>query len=165
MNDIQVALLEPGQADWLENEFNSRWPWPRRRGFVAATVDSRPHFVALDSNGRYLGHCHVRESRHPPFVERQIHEIADLNVMPDSRRRGAATVLLDAVEAHVAAIDTEIGIGVGLYDAYGPAQRLYVARGYVPDGTGIWADTISVKAGDHVIADDDLVLYLTKPLR
>ena len=29
-----------------------------------------------------------------------------------------------------------VGIGVGLYPDYGSAQRLYIKRGYLPDGHG-----------------------------
>jgi len=29
-----------------------------------------------------------------------------------------------------------LGITVGLFDDYGPAQRLYARRGYIPDGRG-----------------------------
>lgn len=102
MSGIDVSLLDEEDVEWLECEFNARWPWPRRRGFVATRYASCPFFVARDGGGRYLGHCHVRASRHPPFVDGDVPEIADLNVMPDSRRRGAATALLDAAEAHVA---------------------------------------------------------------
>src|SRR5918996_2071613 len=135
------------------------------RQFVAQLVETCPHFVARDGEGRYLGHCHVRKGQHPPFVERGVPEVADLNVMPDSRRRRAATALLEAAEAHIASTSPEAGIGVGLYDDYGPAQRLYSSRGYVLDGTGAWAGPRQVRGGDVVTADDDLVLYLTKRVR
>jgi GNAT superfamily N-acetyltransferase len=165
MHDISVSRLDANEVEWLENEFNRRWPWPREDGFVTELIDSCPHFVAVDSGGLYLGHCHVRNARHAPFIERGVPEIADLNVMPDSRRRGAATALLDAAETHIARTSTEVGIGVGIYRDYGPAQRLYTSRGYVLDGTGAWTGTTSLRGGDVVTADDDLVLYLTKRLR
>ena len=165
MADISVSRLEVTEVEWLESAFNARWPWPRKDGFVAALIDSCAHFVARDGSGIYLGHCHVRQAHYAPFVERGIPEIADLNVMPDSRRRGAATAMLDAVEAHIALTSTEVGIGVGIYDDYGPAQRLYTSRGYILDGTGAWAGTTPVRGGDVVTADDYLVLYLTKRLR
>jgi hypothetical protein len=81
---------------------------------VARVIDTCPHLVARDGYGRYLGLLHVRQGRHAPFVERGIPEIGDLNVMPDSRRGGAATALLGAAEAHIASMSGEAGIGVGL---------------------------------------------------
>lgn len=163
--DISVILLEEARVAWLESEFNARWPWPRPGGFVASLIQTCTHFVACDTSGRYLGHCHIRQSTYPPFLKAEIPEIADLSVMPDSRRLGAATSLLDAAEAHATLTSATVGIGVGLYDAYGPAQRLYVQRGYVPDGTGVWSGSNNVAGGQVVEVDDDLVMYLTKSLR
>ncbi len=47
---------------------------------------------------------------------------------------------------------------------YGSAQRMYVKRGYIPDGSGVWyQDKICAPHGDCK-NDDDLVLYLSKKL-
>jgi hypothetical protein len=56
-----------------------------------------------------------------------------------------------------------VGIGVGLHPGYNAAQRMYVLRGYAPDGQGVAYDTRYVAEGELVRFDDDLVLYLTKP--
>lgn len=161
---VDVRRVERTDVAWLEREFNARWPWPRSAGFVAGLVDRWPHDVAVTATGRYLGHCHVREGTHGPFAGRSIPEIADLNVMPDSRRRGAATRLLDAAEGEIATRAAVAGIAVGVDDD-GPAQRLSTSRGYVLDGTGAWVGNNRVRGDDLVRADDDLVLYLTKRLR
>ncbi len=29
-------------------------------------------------------------------------------------------------------------LGVGVHNGYGSAQRMYIKRGYIPDGTGVW---------------------------
>jgi uncharacterized protein YijF (DUF1287 family) len=56
---------------------------------------------------------------------------------------------VDACEALVReAGKTEIGISVGLNQGYGPAQRLYVKKGYIPDGTGVCCDDVPVRAGE-----------------
>jgi len=47
---------------------------------------------------------------------------------------------------------------------YGAAQRLYVKRGYLPDGRGLVAHGCHVTWGETVVVDDDLALYLTKML-
>ena len=57
------------------------------------------------------------------------------------------------------------GIGVGMTSDYGPAQRLYILRGYIPDGRGLhWRDHY-VGYREEVVIDDDLALYLTKELK
>jgi hypothetical protein len=57
-----------------------------------------------------------------------------------------------------------VGIGVGLHPGYNVAQRLYVKRGYIPDGRGITYHNRYVEEGMKVVLDDDLVLHLTKTI-
>lgn len=57
------------------------------------------------------------------------------------------------------------GIGVGMSPDYGAAQRLYVRRGYIPDGRGLVSRGRPVVWGAAVVVDDDLALYFTKRLR
>jgi hypothetical protein len=59
---------------------------------------------------------------------------------------------------------TDMGISVGLYARFGAAQRLYVRKGYVPDGAGVSHDDIPVAAGDVRPIDDLLTLKLVKTL-
>jgi hypothetical protein len=58
-----------------------------------------------------------------------------------------------------------VGIGVGMYPDYGNAQRLYVLRGYVPDGHGLTYGNEVLPPMAKTINDDDLVLFFTKRLR
>ena len=53
---------------------------------------------------------------------------------------------------------------MGLFDAYGPAQRLYARRGYVPDGRGVCQGHRPLVHGECVTLDHDLILWLTKEL-
>jgi GNAT superfamily N-acetyltransferase len=99
------------------------------------------------------------------FIELKIPEIQDLNVLPAFRRRGIGTLLLDRAEQEVASRSSTAGIGVGLHPGYNHAQRLYIKRGYVPDGRGITYRNLFVQEGTPVVLDDDLVLHLTKPVR
>lgn len=92
-------------------------------------------------------------------------EIQDLNVDPAYRGRGIATTLIAKMES--AARDQNydmIGISVGLYKDYGPAQRLYYKLGYQPDGNGLTYDRQYIEAGQHVRVDDDLCLMMIKTL-
>ena len=56
-------------------------------------------------------------------------------------------------------------LGVGPHSGYGSAQRMYVKRGYVPDGSGVWYRDAACALYAPCINDDDLVLYLSKKLR
>jgi hypothetical protein len=57
-----------------------------------------------------------------------------------------------------------VGIGVGMDADYGAAQRLYVLRGYIPDGKGLTYKNRFVRYGEQVTVDDGLVLHFTKRL-
>ena len=71
---------------------------------------------------------------------------------------------MDEAERKVSERSGVAGIGVGMSPDYGAAQRLYVRRGYVPDGRGLTSKGSPVKPGDEITVDDALVLYLTKTL-
>ena len=101
---------------------------------------------------------------YPGLVELQLPEIQDLNVLPRFRRRGVGTRLLDEAEALVGQRFCAVGIGVGLHPGYNAAQKLYVKRGYVPDGRGVTYRGSYVEEGSEVVLDDELVLHLTKQL-
>ena len=79
----------------------------------------------------------VWESNYAGFRRRGIPLVHQIAVAGPFRRRGVATLLMDAAEqlARDQGIIT-LGITVGLFDEYGPAQRLYGRRGYIPDGRG-----------------------------
>jgi GNAT superfamily N-acetyltransferase len=114
----------------------------------------------------FAGYLTLRwESRYRPFREAAIPEIQDLNVLPDFRRRGVATRLIREAEAIALTRSDTVGIGVGLHREYGPAQRLYVKLGFLPDGNGAAYDAAAVDPMAVVVLDDRLTIYLTKSLR
>jgi hypothetical protein len=69
---------------------------------------------------------------------------------------------MDEAEQTVARRSRVVGIGVGMYPDYGTAQRMYVRRGYIPDGRGLFWRDHTVRPMESVIVDDDLALYFTK---
>jgi GNAT superfamily N-acetyltransferase len=101
-------------------------------------------------------------SGYPPFREAGVPEITDLNVLPQRRRRGIATALMDVAESEIARRSATAGIGVGLYADYGPAHLMYLARGYRPDGRGVVYRGEQVEPGATVRVDDDLTLMMTR---
>lgn len=116
-------------------------------------------------NGHLAGYLTLRwKSNNPLFRERNIPLIHHLGVFPQYQRRGIASRLMDAAEHLIATRATQAGITVGLFDAYGPAQRLYAKRGYLPDGRGACQGRRPLKQGEVVTIDHDLIIWLTKDL-
>lgn len=167
-----IRLLEARDIETIVAAFNiprlyGNKPASQYERYLAEqAARSRVVLVAYEGEA-FVGHLTiVWESGYPPFASEGIPELQDFNVLVPYRRRGVGTRLMDAAERRVAAQGSPVvGIGVGMDPDYGPAQRLYVRRGYVPDGRGLtWGDRF-VHYGDEVTVDDSLVLHLTKELK
>jgi GNAT superfamily N-acetyltransferase len=89
----------------------------------------------------------------------------DLNVLKKYQGKCVGKRLMEAAEQLIAERSDTVGIRVGLTADYGVAQRLYVTRGYVPDGHGVSQRQRFLEYGDEVIVDDDLSLGFTKTVR
>lgn len=136
-----------------------------RRYLGEQLAGTRICFVAI-LDGQFSGYVTVNWwPSYPGFAEQKIPEIQDLNVLLLFRRQGIGSRLLDRAEAEVARQCGVVGIGVGLQPGYNAAQRLYVRRGYIPDGRGITYRDRYVEEGAQVALDDNLVLHFTKQLR
>jgi GNAT superfamily N-acetyltransferase len=134
------------------------------RYLVEQNADARVCLVAF-VDGDFAGYVTVHwQSDYAPFHAANIPEVADFNVLPHYRRQQIGTRLMDAAEARIAQRSPIAGIGVGMYPDYGAAQRLYVLRGYVPDGRGLAYDGRTLQYGEQVINDDALNFYFTKQL-
>ena len=113
----------------------------------------------------FVGYITLKwQSEYAPFHKKGIPEIVDLNVLPKFRKQGIGSKLLDLAEAAAQKKSKLVGIGVGLYADYGDAQRLYIKRGYMPDGLGITYNYQPIEPGSMVCLDDDLVLWFRKEL-
>lgn len=99
------------------------------------------------------------------FKDMNIPEIVDFNVLVKFRRRGLGHRMMEVCEQLAATRCDKICLGVGLYRDYGTAQRMYVKRGYVPDGTGAWYGETNGVPGENYCLDDDLILFLSKSLK
>jgi len=110
-----------------------------------------------------------RKSDYEPFLVDNIPEIKDLNVLPKFRSKGIGSALMDFAEKEGRKQNNLVGIGVGLYGGldggYGAAQRLYIKRGYIPDGRGVtYNSSEPAEPGKDYPLDDNLILWLTKKL-
>lgn len=101
-----------------------------------------------------------------PFIGKGFPMIVDFGVLKKYQRRGIGSRLMDAAEQIAGQYADVVCLGVGLCEAYGSAQRMYVKRGYIPDGSGIWyQDRQCIQYETVCTVDDDLLLYMTKRLR
>lgn len=121
--------------------------------------------LLAEINGQFVGYVNVIwKSYYPAFSEKNIPEVNDFNVLLKYRRLGIGSKLMDRAEEIISERSSVAGIGVGVFSDYGNAQILYVKRGYVPDGKGIYDGQRYVENGETVVINDDIILYLTKKL-
>ena len=158
---LEITSLLPEDPPLIAQAFTDiGWDKPEAqyvRYLDEQTADDRPVLVAR-VNGAFAGYLTVVWVPHyEPFRQAGIPEIQDFNVLPRYRRQGIGTALMNAAEALIATRSTTEGIGVGLYPDYGAAQRLYVRRGYMPDGRGIaWNGMHVTPSTFGTVLDTDL---------
>lgn len=142
--------------------------WPSReeiltRYFKEQESGEREVLVA-EVEGALAGYISILPcAKQGPFAE-IYPELSDFNVFEPFQNQGIGNLLLEEAEKRVRLISDKVTLGVGLHSGYGPAQRLYIKRGYIPDGTGVWYQ--NHQPAMNAICEDigDLVLYLSKDL-
>jgi 8-oxo-dGTP pyrophosphatase MutT (NUDIX family)/GNAT superfamily N-acetyltransferase len=120
--------------------------------------------AVIEKDNQILGYGSLlRLSKYPYFSNTP--EISDVWIYEQHRRQGFGKQLLLWLEDLARREKyTQIGIGVGLYKDYGPAQQLYFQLGYKPDGNGITYKHMAVVPGEPYPVDDNLIFWLIKSL-
>ena len=140
--------------------------WPAReeilaRYFLEQESGEREVLVA-EIDGVVAGYVTIFPSaKHGPFAE-VYPELSDFNVFEPFQNQGIGNLLMEEAENRVKFFSDKVTLGVGLHSGYGPAQRLYIKRGYIPDGTGVWYRNQPLEMNTTIQNNDDLVLYLSK---
>ena len=123
--------------------------------------------LVAEFNGAVAGYINVYpDAQAGAFAGRGYPEIVDFGVLEKYRRHGIGSRLMDVAEQIAARYADTVYLGVGLHSGYGSAQRMYIKRGYIPDGSGVWYKGRVCPPYDAACEnDDELVLYLSKKLR
>lgn len=106
----------------------------------------------------------IPQAHEGPFAAAGLPEITDFNVLEAFQKHGIGSALMEEAEQMARRLAPIVTLGVGLHSGYGPAQRLYIKRGYLPDGSGVWYQDRQLHSHAECGNVDDLVLYLSKPL-
>lgn len=171
-NQIQIRPLIREDILAISEAFNAiGWNKPPSlfKGYLKGQESSERLVWVACVRDHFTGYVTLKwQSEYPSFKQKNIPEIMDLNVLPHYRKMGIGSLLLDIVEKEAVTKSDVVGLGVGLYagedDGYGAAQRLYIKRGYIPDGKGVTYNYNPTIPGSSYPLDDDLVLWLTKRL-
>ncbi len=159
-NDIGAIVageIAQGWTDSSADKFKMRLKHRDELGAIALVAEylAQPAgYVNVYPNSKWgafggLGYC----------------EIVDLAVLEKFRGKGIGNKLMDAAEKIAAEYSDTVYLGVGLHSGYGSAQRMYVKRGYIPDGKGVWYKDKVCGQYAECVNDDELNLYLSKKLK
>jgi ribosomal protein S18 acetylase RimI-like enzyme len=167
--EISIRFLEAADIPEIAQAFKVLgWhkPSSQYEAYLVEQTRNRRNVHVAFVDREFAGYVTVWYATHyAPFRDEGIPEISDFNVLPEFRRRGIGTQLMDKAEAEIAQVSALAGLGVGLTADYGAAQRMYARRGYIPDGRGLYARDHYAAHGETITVDDDLVLYLTKKMK
>lgn len=158
-DDIKIFVEEENAQGWqtTADKFEMR---------LSHQADGKSISLAAEYNGEPAGYINVyTNSEWGAFANTGYPEIVDFAVLEKFRRKGIGTKLMETAEQISSEYADTVYLGVGLHSGYGSAQRMYVKRGYIPDGKGVWYGHSVCEPYADCKNDDDLVLYLSKKLR
>jgi GNAT superfamily N-acetyltransferase len=133
LDDIAIQFVDEGNSESAVR-FLIEWVCDgedEARRYLADHVEPDGTSLIATSGSYAVGYAAtVWESNYAGFRSRGIPLVHQIAVGEAWRRRGIATLLMNAAEhlARERGIAT-LGITVGLFDEYGPAQRMYGQRG------------------------------------
>jgi GNAT superfamily N-acetyltransferase len=165
-SDVVIRTMREADIDFFADKF-LELNWGNRKEiltlyFAEQKNHTRDVLVAVH-HGTPVGYITlISNTVDGPFANKGLPEIKDFNVLPSHRRLGIGTRLMECIESIAKTKSKQITLGVGLYSDYGAAQRMYVKRGYIPDGSGLWHGNRNLMPYENCINDDNLTLYFIK---
>ncbi|MBQ1255998.1 MAG: GNAT family N-acetyltransferase [Clostridia bacterium] len=166
--DIIIRNMQPGDVKIIASEEEKQgwgyddWKYEKR---LRHQAEGKCVSFVCEYKGEVAGYINLyNKAGHGPFAGSGYPEIVDFGVLQKFRNRGVGSALMDTAEALAKETSDTVTLGVGLYTDYGAAQRMYIKRGYIPDGSGVWYRNENCPPYAEIRNDDDLVLYLSKKL-
>ncbi len=168
-NDIVIRDLQQSDAKILTAEENAQgWNTDisKYEMRLKHQADGRSISLVAEYKSNVAGYINVYpKSEWGSFGGMGYSEIIDFGVLAKYRRRGIGSKLMDIAEQIAEEYSDTIYLGVGLHSGYGSAQRMYIKRGYIPDGKGVWYGEKILEQYADCRNDDDLNLYFSKKLK
>lgn len=138
------------------------------RNYYRENAAGRRITFCAETEGKLAGHVSLILKPEPdelgPFSKENMPLVSDFAVFFAYHRRGIGTMLLDVLESEAKKFSDRICLAVGCHYGYGTAQRMYVKRGYIPDGSGVWWNGKQHDQYAPCVNDDELLLWMSKDL-
>ncbi len=165
-NGILIRDLRQSDAEIITNEERAQG-WDSTIDKYEMRLKHQAEGISINLiaewNGNIAGYINIYpNAKSGAFADMGYAEIVDFSVLEKYRRRGIGSRLMDIAENIAFSYSDVIYLGVGLHSGYGSAQRMYIKRGYIPDGSGVWYKDRICEPYSDCRNDDELVLYLSK---
>ena len=119
--------------------------------------------LVAEYKGEVAGYLNVYpNSQGGAFGGKGLPELIDFGVLQKFRRHGIGNILMQTAEDIAKKYANTVYLGVGLHKDYGAAQRIYVKRGYIPDGSGLWWRGKQLEPYAEMKNDDEAAIYMSK---
>jgi GNAT superfamily N-acetyltransferase len=161
MKNCDIENLVKGFA-----EQNWHKPYELFENYFNMQENNERRVIIAEVNGEIAGYVTLLpKAVAGPYANKNIPEVVDFNVLIKHQKKGVGTKIMDIVEDLAKESSDYISLSVGLHYGYGSAQRMYIKRGYIPDGSGVWYNGAQLEQYTKCENDDDLTLYLLKELK
>ncbi len=121
--------------------------------------------LIAEYEGNVAGYFNVYpNSEGGSFGGKGLPELVDFGVLKKYRNHGIGNTLMQVAEDIARQYANVVYLGVGLHRDYGAAQRLYIKRGFVPDGSGLWWNGKQLEPYAEMKNDDETAIYMSKKL-
>lgn len=168
-NDITIRNMQESDVQIITDEENAQgWHVSVEKYEMRLKHQGEGKSISLvaEYKGKVAGYINIYpNSAEGAFANKGYAEIVDFGVLIKYRKHGIGSKLMDIAEQIASQHSSVVYLGVGMHSGYGSAQRMYVKRGYIPDGSGVWYGASVCEQYAECCNDDDLILYFSKQLK
>ena len=170
-DDLVIRGMRESDADIIYKTYKSSGWHPNAETYqiyLRENESGRRITFSADWSGELAGHVSLiikpDDRKLGPFSGQNIPLVSDFSVFYANQKRGIGSKLLDILENEARKYAPRVCLAVGVHSGYGAAHRLYIKRGYIPDGSGVWWNGSRLGQYEKCVNDDDLLLWLSKDL-
>ena len=167
MNISIRAMVEKDVDIILSNYTEQGWHKPKEviEKYLNGQKEKRLYVFVAEYMGDIAGYTVLYpDTDIGPFASEKIPMVSDFIVFKKYQRKGIGNKILDAAEKKASELSDKVQLSVGLHSGYGSAHRIYIKRGYIPDGSGVWYNDVQLEQYAECRNDDELILFFVKNL-
>jgi len=170
VNNISIRDMMDSDPEIITHEeYLQGWTHQKVEKYLQRLQDVKDgKCIALvaEYKGNVAGYLNIYpNSEGGAFGGKGLPELVDFGVLKKYRKQGIGNTLMQVAENIARKYSKIVYLGVGLHRDYGEAQRLYIKRGFVPDGSGLWWKGKQLEPYAEMENDDEAAIYMSKELR